>query len=47
MSTVDFIKAWHDAIMRWLSGEITTDELLEFGTIDEYFEYISDMEELE
>lgn len=41
----DFVKAWGQAVYDFLNGSITYDELLEFGTIDEYFDYISDMED--
>lgn len=44
MSTVDFVKAWREAIIKWLSGEISAEELLEYGTIDEYWDYVAETE---
>ena len=45
MSTVDFVKAWKEAIIKWLSGEISLEELMEYGTIDEYWDYVSEIED--
>ena len=35
MTYTEFRKAWQEALIRFLSGEITEDELMEFGSLDE------------
>lgn len=38
MTYKEFQIAWREAVIRFLSGEITEDELMEFGSLDELLE---------
>lgn len=40
MSKDDFRKAWTQAVQEFISGLISYDQLLEYGTLDEYREYM-------
>lgn len=42
MSKKDFYKAWNDAIQDFICGYITYEQLLEYGTIDEFYNYMED-----
>lgn len=42
MSYESFQKAWTDAVKAWQMGEITYEQLMEFGTLDEYLDYIKE-----
>lgn len=44
MSYAEFQQAWFDAVQAFKNGDLTYDELLEFGTLDEFMDYMSDDE---
>lgn len=41
MTYAQFQAAWREAVLQFLSGEITEDELMEFGSLDEFMEVIN------
>ena len=42
MSRSEFAKAWTEAVTKFMNGVISYEELMEFGTLDEYAEYMKD-----
>lgn len=42
MSYESFQQAWTKAVQAWQMGEISYDELMEYGTLDEYWDYIKE-----
>ena len=44
MSYADFQKAWVDAVVAFKNGDLSLDELMEYGSLDEFMDYFSDDE---
>ena len=42
MSYAEFQQAWCDAVQAFKNGDLSYEELLEFGTLDEFMDYVSD-----
>ena len=42
MSYEDFRKAWNQAVQDFICGLISYDQLMEYGTLDEYLEYMEE-----
>lgn len=47
MSRSEFAKAWTEAVTKFMNGIISYDELQEFGTLDEYADYMKEEPEEE
>lgn len=46
MSYSEFQQAWFDAVQAFKNGDLSYEELLEFGTLDEFMDYVSDDPEM-
>lgn len=42
MSYSEFQKAWADAVIAFKNGDLSLDELMEFGSLDEFMDYVKD-----
>ena len=42
MSYSEFQQAWFDAVQAFKNGDLSYEQLLEFGTLDEFMDYVSD-----